>query len=163
MYEWCVIATILKSAMCSVYTTQSCIPNSTVCIPLKDLAQNSTLNELAKASSAEKNMSGPFRMEHFDYSNPVIVEQMMENWNNLAFTGITVSLNWLCAVPFSQSPICHSFLRVFCYSFCSGIMFTNTACFCHSFLHVFCYSFSSGILFTNTTCFCTNKFNSTST
>ena len=130
MYGWCVIVIILKSVMCSVYTTQNCIRSSTACIPLKDLAINSTLNELAKVSSAEKNISGPFHMEQFDYSNPVIVEQMMENWNNLAFTGITVSLDWLCAVPFSQSPICHLFLHVFCYSFSSNILFTNTTCFC---------------------------------
>lgn len=71
---------------------------STACISLKDLATNFTLNELAKASSAEKNVSGPFRMEDFDYSNPVIVEQMMENWKSIAFTGITVRIGYMLSL-----------------------------------------------------------------
>ena len=77
---------------------------------IQDLETNFTLNELAKASSAERNMSGPFRMEHFDYGNTVILEQMMENWNSTAFRGITVRDCYLLSLCDCHQPIFFSLL-----------------------------------------------------
>ena len=57
---------------------------------LLDLEENDTFNEMAKNASREE-ISGRFRMEHFDYGNSVIVERMMENWNATEFIGVTVS------------------------------------------------------------------------
>lgn len=56
-----------------------------------DLKSNETLNEMATNATRISNFSGPFRIEHFDYDNTVVVDHMMHNWEQLTFTGITVS------------------------------------------------------------------------
>lgn len=55
-----------------------------------DLENNDTLNALAKEYSGMQNDSERFGMEHFEYNNSVIVEQMMTNWETTTFLGVTV-------------------------------------------------------------------------
>ena len=45
---------------------------------------------MAKARARNANSSKPFTIDDFDYGNSFVADLMMQNWDNLAFTGITV-------------------------------------------------------------------------
>ena len=54
-----------------------------------DFKANKTLSHMAAVFSNQPNDA--FSIEDFEYGNSVVLDQMMINWNNISFIGLTVS------------------------------------------------------------------------
>ena len=66
--------------------------NLKIKICISDLETNESFNAMAKTAAGKAaNSSEPFRIEHFDYENFVVANQMVQNGEELTLTGITVS------------------------------------------------------------------------
>jgi gamma-aminobutyric acid type B receptor len=56
---------------------------------ISDLESNDSLNKLAREEAGNRNSSDRFWIEDFEYNNSVVADQMMRNWDSVAFTGVT--------------------------------------------------------------------------